>query len=312
MLSGKMKTIGITGGTGFIGHHLTALAGKDYRIIVFTRHPGKHAPEGNITYAYWEPAINKCDTDAFKDIDAVVHLAGAGIADKRWTDKRKAEIVSSRVNSTRFLIAMLKQYAPQCRTFISASAIGYYGADHDNLPFKEDMPPVGDFLGRTCVQWEEAATSANAFARTVILRFGIVLGKDGGAYPQLAGPLQFPVLPILGNGKQVVSWVHVDDLAAIIYAAIHKEKMQGVYNAVAPNPVTHEALMRTIARNKGGWKLPVHIPSFVLKAVLSEMSIEVLKSCTVSAARLLSTGFQYKYPTIKDAIAAITGGKHNR
>ncbi len=307
-----MKTIGITGGTGFIGHHLTALTGKDYRIIVFTRHPGKHTPEGNITYAYWEPAINKCDTGAFKDIDAVVHLAGAGIADKRWTDKRKAEIVSSRVKSTRFLIAMLKQYAPQCRTFISASAIGYYGADHSNQPFKEDMPPADDFLGRTCVQWEEAASLARDFARTVILRFGIVLGKDGGAYPQLAMPLQFPVLPILGNGKQVVSWIHVNDLASIICNAIGKEDMEGVYNAVAPSPVTHEELMRTIARHKKGWKLPIHIPSFAIKAILGEMSTEVLKSCTVSAGKLLNTGFSYQYPDIERAVTAITGNKHNR
>src|SRR5687767_2404397 len=150
------RTIGITGGTGFIGRHLAAeLLKNDYQIIIFTRHPEKRKKKPKVTHAYWNPAANKIDIGALKQVTATVHLAGAGIADKRWTQKRKKEIVDSRVKATDFLVSQLRQYAPDCRTFVAASAMGYYGADKHSRPFVETDPPNSDFLAQTCVKWEK-------------------------------------------------------------------------------------------------------------------------------------------------------------
>lgn len=301
-----MKKIGITGGTGFVGQHLTRLLIENgYEVTIFTRHP-KPSGKQNITYAAWDPEEETADTTALQSIDGIVHLAGAGIADKRWTPARKHEIVQSRVLSTSFLVSMLRQHAPNCKTLISASATGYYGPDRDNTPpFRETDVYFNDFLGNTCYKWEHEAHRADDFMRTVILRFGIVLGKESGAFPQFARPQSLGVVPILGSGRQVVSWIEVSDLARIICFALEHEEISGIYNAVAPNPVTHKTLMKTIAHQKGGVKIPIPVPSFALKLALGEMAEEVLKSCTVSAQKLLNTGFSFHNDTIEKAVAAI-------
>lgn len=298
-------TIGITGGTGFIGRHLTALlVSKGYEVVVFTR--SRKKPLIKVSYAHWNPGKGSCDIAALGKIDAMVNLAGAGIADKTWTAKRKQEITESRVNATAFLVSQLKAHAPNCKTFISASAIGFYGPDKAwNIPFTEDAQPANDFLGDTCRLWEETAQEATAFARTVILRFGIVLGKESGALPKFLQPISFGIKPIPGNGAQMVSWIAVRDLARLIFFAIDQEQVSGIYNAVSPNPVSMHRLMEVIALVKGGTKIPVHIPSVLLKMVLGEMSGEILKSCTASAEKTLSTGFTFNYPGIDEAVKAI-------
>jgi len=301
-----MKTIGITGGTGFVGQHLTRLLiDNGYKVTVFSRHPHP-SDKQQLTYAAWDPEKGTCDIAALQSLDAVVNLAGAGIADKRWTPERKHEIVRSRVLGTAFLVSMLRQHAPACKTFVSASATGYYGPDRDNIPpFKEANVYYNDFLGNTCYKWEHEAHAAEDFMRTVILRFGIVLGKESGAFLQFARPQSFGIVPILGSGRQAVSWVEVDDLARIICFMLEHEELSGIYNAVAPNPVAHKTLMNTIARQKGGIKIPIPVPSFALKLALGEMSEEILKSCTVGAQKLLNAGFHFNYDTIDKAVAAI-------
>ncbi len=302
-----MSTIGITGGTGFVGTHLTSLlVSKGHKVVIFTRHLPKATSKPPITYAHWDEDKGACDINGLKQLDAVVHLAGAGIADKRLTDKRKKEIVDSRVKGTEFLISKLKDYAPSCRTIVAASATGYYGADIQGAAsFTENAPPANDFLADTCKQWEAASHKASAFLRTTILRFGIVLGKESGAFPQLAGPTSLGVVPVLGSGTQVVSWIAIDDLARLILFALEQESVSGTYNAVSPNPVTHRELMKTIAKVKGGIKIPVPVPAFLLKIALGELSEEVLKSCTVSAEKILKTGFKFTYPDITNAVTAI-------
>ncbi len=298
-----MQTIGITGGTGFIGTHLVAsLLERGNNVIIFTRSI-KKTGNRQLTYAHWDAARSSIDLDALGKIDAMIHLAGAGIADKRWTANRKREISDSRVTGTRFLVAGLKQHAPNCRTFISASAIGYYGPDRENLvPFKEDNPPCNDFIGQVCRAWENEANQASGFLRTAILRFGIVFGKDGGAFAKFIQPINFGLVPILGSGKAVTSWIHIDDHCKLILSALENDAMQGVYNAVSPHPVSNESLMKTIAKIKGGIKIPFHVPSFVLKMMLGEMSTEILKSCTVNSDKITATGFTFQYPKIEDAI----------
>ncbi|RYD56272.1 MAG: TIGR01777 family protein [Sphingobacteriales bacterium] len=300
-----MRTIGITGGTGFVGHHVTRLlrdAGN--QVVIFTRNPEKKdQSKDGITYCYWSPRENKCDLTCIQRVDAMVHLAGAGIAEKRWTKKRKEEIVKSRVETTAFLVDKLREHAPNCKTFISASAIGYYGADNNRAPFHESDRHADDFLGDTCKKWEHEAIQAADFVRTTILRFGIVLGREAGAFKEFYKPVKFGVKPVLGSGKQVISWIHIEDLVRFIYHCIRHEDINGIYNAVAPNPVTNKKLMDTIAQEKGGLAIPAPVPAAALKLMLGEMSTEVLKSCTVSADKMSSTtGFQFDYPDINSAV----------
>lgn len=301
-----MKAIGITGGTGFIGHHLARqLQRTGNQVYIFTRKPEKKKKSRNLRYAYWNPKENKIDLNALREIHTMVHLAGAGIADKRWTARRKKEIVESRVKGTDFLVSQLRAYAPACTTLIAASAIGYYGPDRSSSPFIEESPPYNDFLAKTCVQWEKASLAASDFLRTVIFRFGHVLGKDGGAFPKLAAPTSFGLVPIIGTGRQVMSWIHIDDHIRMLHAAITSERYSGVYNAVAPNPVSYTDLMKAIARAKGGLKMTAHIPTFVLKLLLGEVSDELCKSTNASAQKIIGQGFRFQYPTIDAAVAQL-------
>lgn len=301
-----MRTIGITGGTGFVGRHLTRLLTEGgNHVVIFTRKPEKARNTDKITYCYWNPDEGKCDLTCLGKLDAVVNLAGAGIAEKRWTKKRKEEIVKSRVESTNFLIAQLREHAPDCKTLVSASAIGYYGPDRTGKAFRETDLAYNDFLGSTCRKWEQAAMQGAKSMRVVILRFGIVLGKEDGAFKQLAKPLSFGVMPILGSGNQMVSWIHVKDLAQLISYSVKEEGMKGVYNAVAPETVTHKALMETIAHAKRGMSIAMPVPAFALKLMLGEMSTEVLKSSTVSAQKLKETSFRFSYPDIQVAVRSL-------
>lgn len=298
----EIRTVGITGGSGFVGKILTRLLIREgYEVVIFSR--SRKGVKGPVTCAHWNPARQECDTAALSRVDAVVHLAGAGVADKRWTDSRKKEIISSRVDSTAFLLRQLEVHATHCKVFIAASATGYYGPDRPlATPFREGANPYHDFLGEVCRQWESASLEANSKYRTVIFRFGIVLGRGSGAFPKLAGPMSFGIMPILGGkGDQMVSWVHVSDVAHLILTALQDEKYRGIYNAVAPEPVSHRQLMKAIGKAKGGVHFAVPVPPFALRMILGDASIEVLKSCTASADKLMEAGYRFRYPTIKDA-----------
>jgi uncharacterized protein len=304
-----MKAIGIAGGSGFIGSALTSLlVNKGYEVVIFTRNKRAKSREPAISYCHWDAENEIYNGKFLKKLYAMVNLAGAGIADKRWKKKRKQEISGSRIKGTDFLIAELKAHAPLCKTFLSASAIGFYGPDMGlHTPFTETASHYDDFLGNICMQWEQSAQKGQEFARTVILRFGIVLGKESGAFAQLAKPMSFGIMPTLGSGGQAVSWIEITDLARLILFALEHEEMQGIYNAVAPCPVTHHELMKTIATGMGGIKIPVHVPSVLLKILLGEMSTEVLKSCTVSAQKIMDAGFTFNHTDITSAIKAILG-----
>lgn len=302
-----MRTIGITGGTGFVGHHLAAmLLAAGHNVVIYTRDMHKVSRRPHVKYSYLCPSEQKFDLTYFRELDAVINLAGAGIADKRWTKARKEEIVNSRVQGTSFLVDKLKYHAPQCRTFISASAIGYYGADRPGAtPFHEDAPPGEDFLGNTCRLWEQAAYEAADSMRLTILRFGIVLGREHGMFPQLEHPQRFGIVPMLGSGKQIISWIHISDLCRAILWVLNDETISGIYNAVAPQPVSQKQIMKAIAHEKGGIKLPVHVPEALLKIGLGQLSTEVLKSATVSSDKIQRAGFSFLYPDIASAIHAI-------
>ena len=300
-----MTTVLITGGTGMIGSALTkALTEKAYKVIILTRKAKPSA--GIVSYKEWDVAKGVIDRDSIAEADYVIHLAGANVADGRWTEKRKKEIVDSRVKSGELLVRSLKETPNKVKAVISASAIGWYGPDPqvpNPTPFVETDRMDDSFLGATSKLWEASIQPVLEFdKRLVIFRIGIVLSNEGGAYAEFKKPLNFSAATILGNGKQVVSWIHIDDLVRLFIAAIENEKLTGIYNAVAPNPVTNKELIVEISKQRNKLYIPLHVPTFALKIALGEMSVEVLKSATVSSKKLEGTGFQFLYPTITDAV----------
>lgn len=303
-----MSTVLLTGGSGTIGQALTStLLEKGHEVIVVTRNPGRFKPAAGLSYAAWDLEKGVIDPAAIKRANYIIHLAGAGVADKRWSAKRKKEIRDSRVQGGQLICKALRELPNQVEAVISASAIGWYGPDPvvpNPHPFKEDQPAYDDFLGSTCQDWEESLQELTAMGkRLVILRTGIVLSPKGGALKEFMRPLKFGVAAILGSGSQVISWIHIADLVRLYLAGMEDKNMTGVYNAVAPRPVNNTTLTLTLAKKmRGSLYIPVHVPAFVLKLMLGEMSIEVLKSATVSAEKCRQAGFQFTYPTIESAL----------
>jgi uncharacterized protein len=309
-----MATVLITGGTGLIGTALTkALLQKNYEVIILSRSK-KSSSQKNISYAVWDIANQTIDEEAIKKADYIVHLAGANVGEKRWTNKRKKEIVDSRVDSGKLLVKALKEIPDKVKAVISSSAMGYYGPDADTpdpKPFVETDSPHNDFLATTVVQWEAAIEPVKSLGkRLVLFRTGIVLSNEAGAYKEFKKPLRFRLASILGSGKQMVSWIHMDDLVRLYIEAIENEKYNGVYNVAAPNSVSNKELIKEIARQTKKFYITAKIPSFVLKIVLGEMSVEVLKSTTVNSEKVQKEGFQFLYPTISDAVTSLSSQKN--
>jgi uncharacterized protein len=306
-----MATILITGGTGLIGKALSnALTAKGHQVIILTRDPKQGKASSNISFARWDISKQEIDQEAVRKADHIIHLAGAGVADKRWTAARKKEIVDSRVKSSELLIKALKENDNKVQSVISASAIGWYGPDPvipNPRPFVEEDKPDTGFLGETCLQWERSIEPVQALGkRLAILRTGIVLSKNGGAIAEFKKPVKFGVAAILGSGNQVISWIHIDDLVRLYIRCIEDGKMQGVYNAVGPKPVSNSELTVKLAKEmKGKFYIPMHVPAFILKMMLGEMSIEVLKSATVSCVKVHLTDFTFQYPSIESAIPTL-------
>jgi uncharacterized protein len=304
-----METILITGGTGFIGTALTGLlTEKGYRVIILSRRP--RPAQGNISYATWNPKTGEIDRKAVEASDHVIHLAGANVGDKRWTAKRKKEIVDSRVDSGRVLVKALQEIPNKVRTVISASGVGWYGPDQPKSghAFVESDPAFSDFLGTTCTLWEETIKPvASLGIRLVILRTAIVLSNEGGAFPEFVKPMNAGVAGILGSGDQVISWIHIADIARLYLEAIVNENYKGVYNAAAPEYLTNKEFTLRIARARKRPFIPVHVPVFALKIWLGEMSIEVLKSATVDITKLRQAGFRFLYPGIDAALNVLIG-----
>ena len=277
----------------------------------------------HLSYAKWDIEKGEIDLDALAKANTIVHLAGEGVADKRWSVKRKQAILDSRVQSGNLLVKALSENKHQVKTFIAASAIGWYGPNknsHSNNAHNNDLaaqgfvetdPSYPDFLGTTCAAWEAsiAPVTANTNGlqkRLVCLRTGIVLSKHGGALKEFLKPLAVRMAAVLGNGKQMISWIDVRDLAKMFVYALENENISGSYNAVAPAPVSNKTLTQTLAKVLyGSIYITTYVPSFVLKIMLGEMSIEVLKSTTVSAQKITEAGFVFDYPTITSSLSTL-------
>jgi hypothetical protein len=301
-----METIIITGGTGLVGKALTQhLVQKGWQVIVLTRKmPAISNDHPQISYALWNVKEKTIDIAAIQKADHIVHLAGAGVVDKRWSKAYKQEIQESRTQSSELLTTTLQQHENQVKSIICASAIGWYGPDAaGSRNFTESAPAATDFLGETCQLWEESIDAVAGNIRIVKLRTGIVLSKEGGALAEFKKPLRFGIASILGSGKQMVSWIHMDDLCRMYTAAIQNTQLTGAYNAVAPAPVNNKTLTLQLASIlRGKFFIPLHVPAFVLQLLMGESSIEVLKSCTVSCEKIHATGFTFLYPDIEVAL----------
>ncbi|MBA4258689.1 MAG: TIGR01777 family protein [Chitinophaga sp.] len=317
-----MATILITGGTGTVGKRLTALLlEKGYSVIIVGRGTQSKqvqdskanmtmgsANQATLRFATWNIEAQTIDESAIKDADYIIHLAGAGVADQRWSDARKKEIADSRINSCALIVKALSSIPNKVKAVVSASAIGWYGpddsADSPSHGFTEDATPYPDFLGNTCKAWEDSIAPITSLdKRLVVLRTGIVLSNAGGALVEFKKPLLFKTAAILGSGNQMISWIHEDDLCNQYIYAIENENMNGVYNAVAPHPVSNKTLTIELAKKVcGSFYIPFYVPAFVLKVVLGEMSIEVLKSTTVSSNKIMQAGYKFQYPTIDAAL----------
>lgn len=302
-----MPVVMITGGTGLIGKALTQyLVDKGYAVIILTRKlPAGLPASEKIEYAVWDIERGYIDKEALQKTDYIIHLAGAGVMNKKWTPAYKKEIIGSRVESGKLIVQLLAQTPTKVKAVISCSAIGYYGPDKNPaVPFTETDVADTSFLGETCRLWEEAVQPVSQLnKRLTILRIGIVLDKHGGALKEFMFPLKFRVAAIMGNGKQIMSWVHINDLCRMFLFAIENENIQGTYNAVSPNPVSNKIFMQLLGKIK--WNkffLTLPVPSFMLKLLLGGRSIEILKSAMVSSKKIENAGFSFQFSNVEKAL----------
>ncbi len=292
------KKILITGASGLIGSRLTEmLLQNDYQVS----HLGRSKKSGHVTSYTWNVEKGELDREAL-EADAIIHLAGAGVADKRWNEKRKREIRESRTKSSVLLFENLKHGKHPVKVVVSASAIGYYGAFLDERILTEESSSGSDYLAQVTGQWEEEVDKIGSLGiRVVKLRTGIVLSEKGGALAKMAMPVRYGIGAALGTGKQYLSWIHIDDLCAMYIKAVEDQRMHGAYNAVC-NWITNEAMTRLIAGvlNKPLW-LPA-VPGFVLKIMVGEMAEIIVKGSKVSSDKIRKSGFIFRYPEMEDAL----------
>ncbi|MCX6208176.1 MAG: TIGR01777 family oxidoreductase [Bacteroidetes bacterium] len=302
-----MKNILIAGGSGLVGTRLTAmLVAKGYTVTILTRNKKAVSNNAAIDYSYWNIDAQEIDPNAIAKADAIINLTGEGVVNKRWTTQQKKIIVDSRVNAGKLIVKGLQEITNNVEVVVNASAIGWYKPQTESSlqskTYQEDQEPNTDFLGDTCKLWEESIEPVKQLnKRLVKLRIGIVFSKNGGAIKEFLKPLQFGIASILGNQK--ISWIHIDDLCNMFITAIENKNYEGVYNAVAPGITTNRELNIALAKKlKGKWFIKLPVPAFVLKIMLGEMSVEVLKSSTISCKKIADAGFKFAYPTVDEAI----------
>ncbi|WP_231427509.1 TIGR01777 family oxidoreductase [Pedobacter sp. Leaf250] len=294
-----VKKILITGATGLVGKELKKqLLNKGYDVNTLSR---KRTSDPN--NFVWDVYKGTIDAKCIEGIDSIIHLAGEPVADKNWTDERKKQIIDSRVKSTELLYQTIKSNpGHQIKSFISASAVGYYGDCGDEI-LTEDSSNGFGFLAECCKLWENAVDQGHKLSlRIVKLRTGIVLSNDGGALPQLDKSVKLFVGSALGTGKQWTPWLHVDDMVSMYIYAMENIEMESAYNACAPFPVTNTGLTKAVAKhlNRPFW--PIKVPRKAIELLIGERAEAVLMSSNTSAQKILDAGFKFKFTDIDEAL----------
>ncbi|WNF36732.1 TIGR01777 family oxidoreductase [Bacillaceae bacterium IKA-2] len=291
----------IAGGTGLIGSQLVELLLKDdHHIYILTRNADNKKKTAKITYVNWLNEGDKPETE-LQNIDVVVNLAGQSI-NNRWTATEKKRILSSRISATKNCLTLIENLSKKPNVFLNASAVGFYGTSQTNTFTEADKKAGTDFLASVVEQWEAEAIKAEKFGiRTVFLRFGVVLAKDGGALNKMLLPYKFFAGGTLGSGQQWLSWVHIDDAIKMIQFSIENEQINGPINITAPNPERMENFGKTLATvlNKPHW-LPA--PSLALKLLLGEMSMLILKGQKAIPKKAENSGYHFQYPELDAAL----------
>ena len=296
-----MKNVLISGGTGLIGNYLSKkLLEKGYKVSHLSRSNSNNSIFKTYT---WDYHSNYIDSEAIRNTDYIIHLAGAGVVEKKWTPKQKQAIIDSRVKTADLLFSEVKKQNKSIKAFITASGVGYYGAINSEEIATEEDENYNDFLGKVCLLWENSAEPFKELGiRTVALRTGMVLSKNGGALSKLLPSFKWGLGSAIGTGNQYVAWIHIDDLCEMYIKAIEDENFEGAYNAVAPKHVSNFEFSKTIANviKKPFW-FP-KIPGFILKLSLGERAAILLKGMRVSSKKIVDSGFTFKFPTLNQAL----------
>jgi uncharacterized protein (TIGR01777 family) len=296
------KHVLITGATGMIGKALIqSLLQKKYTISILSTHP-RFIP--NVQVFKWDVNKKIIDPQCFTGITSVIHLAGENIAKEKWTEKRKKEIVDSRVASTQLLLNTLKKTENQVSTFISASAVGYYGDRQDEILQEESAAGTG-FLADCCVQWENAAEGAAELGmRLVKFRTGFIIDKDEGGLPAMTQPIKLFVGAPLGTGKQWVPWIHIQDMVDMYLYAL-ENPITGTFNACAPNPVTNKTLTKALGKSLHRPIWPIKVPAKAIELLMGEMSVIALMSTNTSVQKILDAGYRFHFTQLSEALSDI-------
>ncbi len=301
----KKTNVLIVGGTGLVGTYLSKmLSDRNYKVAHLS---SREAVKTLYPTYYCNYANNKIDENAVSSADIIIHLAGANIAEKRWTKKRKQIIRDSRVKTTELIFDAIrnpvKERNSNLKLFISASAVGYYGAITTDKVFVEEDKAHNDFLGNVCKDWENAADLFNDIGvRTVKIRTGVVLSRKKGALEKITKSFKFGTKVILGSGKQFMPWIHIHDLCNIYIKAIEDNTMSGAYNAVAPQYTNYYEFANTLKSAYKNIFFNVKVPAFFLRTMLGEMSLILLEGSKISANKILNTGFKFKYSELQEAL----------
>ena len=294
------KKILITGGSGLIGTRLTELLTETGHSVA---HLGRSVRSGGVKTYLWDIGKKTIDSSALVGADTVINLAGANLGDKRWTRKRKEDILQSRLQSTGLLFEELKKGNHRVKTFVSASAVGFYGSGDNQKYFTEEDKQGMGFLADVVGKWERAVDEiATVGIRVVKLRAGVVLSDRGGALKEMLLPVKLYVGSPLGTGEQMLSWIHLDDLCRIFIKAVEDEAMNGLYNAVAPNPVSNKELTYMMARIVQRPILLPKVPAFTIKLLFGELAEVVLEGSKVSSDKIQNTGFKFQFENAEDAL----------
>lgn len=289
----------ITGAGGSVAKVLAKKLENEYTVRFLTR-TKKHENDFE-----WNIKKGTIDEKAFENISHIIHLAGANISEKRWTDERKKEIISSRVDSAQLILKTLQQKNIQLKSFISASAVGIYGAITSEKIFKEEDEKGNDFLSEVVILWEKAADEfleKGLAERVVKVRIAIVLSESEGALKKMATPVKFGIGSPIGTGRQYIPWIHIDDLSSVFEYSVKNENIKGAYNASAPQHTDNENLTKEIAEVLNKPMFMPNIPGFVMKLMFGELSVALLEGSRTSSEKLQNAGFQFKFPNLKNAL----------
>ena len=299
-----MAIILITGGSGLVGKALTKrliLEGHEVRIL--SRYPKS---TDSIKSFFWNVEKQKVDEKAFENVEHIVHLAGSGIADKRWTNARKQDIIDSRVNSMKLITDVVKKKNIKLKSFVGASAIGIYGMTTSEKIFSEIDNGTDDFLTQSCTKWENSYQQIQTLSsKNCIIRIGVVLSKDGGALKKLLPLFQLGLGSAVGSGKQYMPWIFIDDLVSVFYEALFNQNFSGIYNAVSSEHITNQQFSKQLSKSLSKPFFVPNVPSFLLKLLFGEMANVLLEGSRVSNQKLLNSGFLLKYPSIFRALNKI-------